>query len=132
MARKIVFYDGDCGFCNRTVQIILRDERRAELFFSPLQSEFSEAFFPEHGQPAPSLDTFYFFDGQKFYDRSTAALRLIPHLKWYWQPARIVWIIPKKVRDRAYDFIAARRRRLAGSFCVIPDHAQYDRFLHVG
>ena len=40
----IVFYDGDCGLCNRVVQFILRNERNQKLVFCALQSEFGSNF----------------------------------------------------------------------------------------
>lgn len=128
MQQQIVFYDGECGFCNRTVQFVLRHERRELLHFSALQSDYATAFFKERGLTA-DFSTFYFFDGSQLHTRSTAALKVLTHLKWYWQFARIGWLVPLKWRDGMYNFIAQRRKRIAGNYCVVPTQNQQQRFL---
>ena len=125
----IVFYDGDCGFCNKSVQLILNNERSPEIRFSALQSDFSRAFFESRGLPEPDLSTFYFYNGSKLYQKSAAAFRVLAYLKWYWQILQVFRIIPTFLADRVYDFIARRRKKLAGDFCALPDAEQRKRFL---
>lgn len=127
--QNIVFYDGDCGLCSTSVQFILKHEKGKEIKFSPLQSEFTKKFFEEHNYPQPDLSTFYFFTNNKLYQKSCAALKVVPFLKWYWQPLRILVILPKFIRDKFYDFIAERRKKLGGSFCVIPTEENQKRFI---
>lgn len=33
---KVVFYDGDCGLCQRSVAAIVKVDSKKELFFAPL------------------------------------------------------------------------------------------------
>ena len=47
---KILFYDGDCGFCNKSVQFVLKYENRSEIYFSALQSDFSRDFFQQQSK----------------------------------------------------------------------------------
>jgi predicted DCC family thiol-disulfide oxidoreductase YuxK len=126
--RKIVFYDGDCGFCNRTVQFILNNEKGTVLHFCALQSEKALLLFEQHGQPPPDMSTFYFFD-VRFYSKSTAAIRLSMYLRFPYFLGYLAWIIPRFVRDAAYDVIAKRRQRLAGGFCAVPTPEQGKRFI---
>jgi predicted DCC family thiol-disulfide oxidoreductase YuxK len=96
--KTIVFYDGDCGFCNRVVGFILKNEKDQRIFFAALHSDFATKFLT---QKTDKIDpnTFYFFDGKVLYTKSTAALKLLKHLKWYWQLLSIFWIFPKILRD---------------------------------
>lgn len=128
--KLIVFYDGECGFCNKSVQFILKNTSTNDLFFSSLQSDFSINFFHNHHFPKPDLSTFYFFEEGKIYSKSTAALRIVPKLKWYFQLLRIGYLIPKFLRDKLYDVIAKRRNRLAPSFCAMPTVEERKRFLN--
>lgn len=127
--KKIVFYDGDCGFCNQTVQFILNHEKDHSIYFSAIQSSFSSAFFHSNNLPTPDLSTFYFFDGNQLHDKSSAAFRVLKHLKWYWQILRIFQFLPIQLRDFVYDFIAKRRHRIAGRYCVMVDETNLARFL---
>ncbi len=127
--QQIVFYDGDCGFCNRSVQFILEHEKSHHICFSALQSGFARDFFARHQFPAPDLSTFYYWNGEKLYSRSTAALKVLNELKAPWKLLKIGYIFPRPLRDKMYDFIAARRHRLSKGFCALPDQEQRKRFL---
>ena len=78
---NIVFYDGECGFCNRTVQFILKHERNQQILFSSLQSDFSKDFFKENNFPTPDLSTFYFFTEGVLLQKSTGGLKVLVFLK---------------------------------------------------
>jgi predicted DCC family thiol-disulfide oxidoreductase YuxK len=129
MSFPIVFYDGDCGFCNRTVQLILDNERSEEIRFSALQSDFAKQFFRERGLPQPDLSTFYFWDGQQMLERSTGALRVARRLKFPFSWLAAFKIVPRALRDGVYNWIAARRQKLANSQCALPTPEQRKRFL---
>lgn len=125
----VVFYDGDCGFCNKSVQFILRNERKSAIFFSAIQSNYTKALFENNHWPRPDLSTFYFLKDEVLYSKSTAALKVIPYLRWYYQILRIGWVIPALLRDKLYDFVAKRRTKLAKGFCVLPSTNERQRFL---
>ncbi len=127
--KKIVFYDGDCGFCNKSVQFILRFEKDKSIQFAALQSSFAERYFEENLLPKPDLSTFYFSDGDELFEKSDAALRVAKNLKFPVSLVRFFWIIPQFIRDKVYDFIAKRRQRLSNGFCVIPEKEDRKRFI---
>ena len=127
--RKIIFYDGECGFCNLSVQFVLNHERNNDIYFSSLQSDYASVFFKSLELPNPDLSTFYFFNNGVLFEKSTAALKVLPNLKWYLQIAVIGWIVPRFLRDKLYDFVAKRRKKLAKGFCVLPTIEQQQRFL---
>lgn len=125
----ILFYDGSCGFCNRSVQFVLQHERRPIIHFAAIQSEFAARFFKEKGVEV-DLSTLYFWDQQELTERSSGALRVTRFLK---MPYRLFFaglIVPRFIRNGIYNFIARRRHRIAGSFCVIPEPEQKKRFLY--
>lgn len=129
MTEKIIFYDGDCGLCNRSVQFVLKHERSTQIRFSALQSGFAQRFFREHQFPPPDMSTFYFYAGNRLYQKSTAAFKVIPYLKWYLQPLRVVALLPVFLTDPVYNFIAKRRKKIGGTFCVLPSTENRQRFL---
>ncbi|WP_343605115.1 DCC1-like thiol-disulfide oxidoreductase family protein [Fluviicola sp.] len=129
MNKPIIFYDGDCGFCNRTVQFVLDHEKNHEVHFCALQSDFAKAFFRQQGIEEMDLSTFYFWDTNQLNNRSTAALKVMNYLRFPYQFGKIGWLVPRFLRDGVYAFIAKRRMRLAGSFCALPTPEQRIRFL---
>jgi predicted DCC family thiol-disulfide oxidoreductase YuxK len=126
----IVFYDGDCGFCNRVVQFVLKHEKNESIYFSALQSDFAKQFLEAKiGSGNIDPNTFYLFNGKKISSKSNAALTLLSFLKWPWQFLNVLWIFPKFFRDWCYVQIALHRHRLAPKGCFLPDERQRIRFL---
>lgn len=130
MDRKVVFYDGDCGFCNRSVQFILDHEKGDELHFCALQSGIAQDFFQKREFPKPDLSTFYYWDGERLWERSSGALRVSRLLKWPWNWLSVFLIIPRFIRDGVYNAVAARRHKLANAQCALPTPEQRKRFIN--
>lgn len=125
---KIIFYDGDCGFCNRAVSYVLKRDSTKSLEFSSLQSDHAQKFFKERNFPPADLSTFYFFEEGNLYERSTAALKVVKYFSWYHQWMRLGWIFPRFIRDGVYNFIAKRRRKISKGYCVMPSPEEMQRF----
>lgn len=115
---RIVFYDGDCGFCNSSVQFILNN-KKSVFYFAPLQSETGKKILDKHGITV-NLDTVYFLKNGKVYDRSSAALQIARGLKGLWPMLFALNIIPKFIRDPFYNVIARYRHRIRAGYCMLP------------
>ena len=125
----LVLYDGSCGFCNRSVQFILKNEEVNTLYFASLQSETATKLFDSLSISEPDLNTFYFYSNGILHERSSAAIHVSKFLK---KPYRFIsffsWI-PTLLRDGIYRIISKNRHRLAKEYCYIPKKEQKDRFL---
>jgi predicted DCC family thiol-disulfide oxidoreductase YuxK len=134
--RHLVLYDGVCGLCDRTVQLLLRADRRGVLTFAPLQGETAPAILRRHaiGDALQSLVLIRDpgTDGETAFTRSRAAFRIGAALGGLWRV--LAWarfVVPRPLADRAYDFVAARRYRWFGRFdaCRLPEPGVRERFL---
>lgn len=126
---KIVLYDGDCGFCNRTVAYVIKKDRTCKIKFAAIQSDFAKHYFQQRNWPKPDLSTFYYIVGKKRYEKSTAALKVAQSFNWINQLFQIGWIVPRFFRDLLYDLVARHRRKIARNYCFFPNEAQKSRFL---
>jgi len=108
----IVFFDGDCGLCNRTVRFLLDHDRRGRLRFAPLQGHTAAERLTL--RPGAPLDTLYLVDHQGTHDRSTAALRVAGHLGGAWRVLRLLLLVPRPLRDGVYRLVARYRHRPVG------------------
>ena len=115
--KDIIFYDAACPLCSRVVRFILKYERNENILFSALQGEHARSFLPLEGIDHIDMKTFYLFKAGTIYERSTAALCLIPYLKWYFNIFLIFWIIPKALRDFVYILVSKYRYRLFKDRC---------------
>jgi predicted DCC family thiol-disulfide oxidoreductase YuxK len=132
----VLLYDGTCGFCAESVQLVLRHDRRKTLRFAALQGEFGAAVRTRH----PSLewvDSIVWVEPaapgapERVLVRSDAALRVAKYLGGWLTPARIGALVPRPIRDRAYDLVARHRHRLLahGPSCLVPSPEVRGRFL---
>lgn len=126
---QIVFYDGDCGFCNRSVAFILKNDKTRSIKFAAIQSDFTNMLFRDKGWPAPDLSTFYFYENAGIFEKSTGALKVAKYLKFPYTLMLAFWIIPPFIRNYVYNVIAKRRRNLSKDYCVMPSIEERKRFI---
>lgn len=127
---KIVFYDGDCGFCNRSVSFVLKHDVTRSIYFSALQSDFTKEIFADRNWPEPDLSTFYFLESGELYAKSSAAFRVVKYFPWHKKWLRIFRFLPRGFTDWVYDQVAKRRTRISKGYCVIPNEEQRQRFIN--
>jgi predicted DCC family thiol-disulfide oxidoreductase YuxK len=127
----VVLFDGVCNFCNGTINFLIRMDKQARLRFAPLQSQSGKALLERHQLPGDFIGSFILVEKSKVYQKSTASLKLLPYLSWYWQWARLGWIVPRFLRDCVYDLIARNRYKWFGKkeACMIPSPEVRSRFL---
>ena len=126
----IVLFDGDCGLCNASVNFIIDRDPAAIFQFAPLQSDLGRQLLLEHRLDPSPIDTLVLVEDGLAYVRSTAALRICRHLRWPWPLLRALAIIPRPLRDLAYNWVARHRKRWFGDGknCRISDPLRVHRF----
>ncbi|WP_299707317.1 thiol-disulfide oxidoreductase DCC family protein [uncultured Pontibacter sp.] len=127
----IVFYDGTCGFCQASIQLALRYNKRQNLHFAALQSGLVEQIVPQEQIPTPLPDSILFYENGRLYTESEAALRIARHLNFPWAVLYYFRFIPLSFRDFVYRFIAKHRYRIAGrdEACLLPSPEERARFV---
>lgn len=126
---QIIFYDGDCGLCHRSVAYVLKHERDKTIFFASIQSDFTKQLFKSKGWKEPDLSTVYFLEKGDLFEKSAAALKVCKYLKSPRSWLTVFFIVPKFIRNAVYDFIAKRRKRIVKEYCVMPTPEDRVRFL---
>ena len=106
----VILFDGECGFCARTVRFITRRDPRAHFRFAALQSVEGRALLAQHGLPADQLDSVVLIEDGVVFTRSTAALRICCRLSGAWPVFAVFLVLPPTWRDWIYDLIARHRR----------------------
>ncbi len=132
----VLLYDGTCGFCADSVQLVLRNDRRGTLKFAALDSAFGRAVRIRHPELA-SVESVVWYEpgpsgaGERILTRSSAALRVARYLGGRWRLLTAARLIPAAIRDMAYDLVARHRHKLSrgGPHCVVPTQEQRARFL---
>lgn len=109
--KKIVFYDSECGVCDRFVQWLATDH--SDLYFAPLGGITATSLSIE------DTDTVVYFDGIMIWKRSDAILRIIEDRSKAWHAlAKIISLIPRPILDSAYNLFARFRKKIKLQQCV--------------
>jgi predicted DCC family thiol-disulfide oxidoreductase YuxK len=120
--QPILLFDGVCNLCHGSVLFVLRHERRPELRFCALESEAGAQLLTRHGIGSDYRGSLVVIEAGRVFLKSDAALRVASYLKWPWSWGRAAVILPRGLRDWAYDVIARNRYRWFGRHdaCLLP------------
>ena len=127
---RILFYDGECGICTRSVRFLMKRDRQQRLRFAPLQGETAQSLLPEALRK--DLSTAVYRQSEAVtYLRSDAALHALidtgSALRFI---AKVSLWIPQGFRDVCYNWIARNRAKLSPkSSCPMPTEQQRRQLL---
>ncbi|TKH38835.1 thiol-disulfide oxidoreductase DCC [Paenibacillus polymyxa] len=129
---SIVLVDGVCHFCQGATHFIIKRDPKGIFHFGSLQSEVGQELLRAGGLSADQLDTFVLIEDGTYYTRSTAALRIAKRLRFPYPLAYVFILIPRFVRNAAYNWVARNRYRWFGKDeedqCQIPPPEIRKRF----
>lgn len=132
---RIVFYDGECGFCQFSVQTIISLDSDARISFAPLQGETAKKVLPEELRRDAALQTMVYAEEQHnasyvLHTESTAVLAVLSELGGLWWCLSWLRIIPSALRDPVYRVVAKNRGKLASRVsCRVLSEEEQSRFL---
>ncbi len=127
--KHIIFFDGSCGLCHRSVQFILSRDKKELFHFSPLDSQYSSKALVNVDS---SADTFYLKSDEIIYQKAEAWIKTLFLLGGTWKLIAIALKqIPTATLDIVYDFIAKYRKQIFGTKtnCDLLSKDQKNRFL---
>jgi len=127
----ILLFDGVCNLCNSSVQFVLDRNKKENIQFASLQSDFGQKMLSEINLPADYTSSLVLIEEGKSYVKSDAALQLAKHLNGLWKIGSVLMFFPKFIRNPVYDWIAKNRYKWFGKkeVCWIPETKWQPRFL---
>jgi predicted DCC family thiol-disulfide oxidoreductase YuxK len=126
--REVVFFDGDCLFCQARVRWLRARDRDQQLSFAPLQGDVAARVLAGTGLLGRStkigrpdeieLSTMVFVIGvdsllPEIFVKSRAVAAVAARLPFPWRLGGLVALVPRFVADAGYDWVARRRHRWA-------------------
>ena len=127
----VVIFDGVCNLCAHSVKFILSHESSPTLRFVALQSGAGTQLMREFGFSPEDAKTFVLVAGGQPYVKSDAAIRIASYLRGGWRLLGALRIVPRPIRDWAYDVVARNRYRWFGraESCMVPTPELRARFI---
>lgn len=129
---RIVFYDGNCGFCLFWVRVLLQADKKKTLMFSSLQSPLGQQTLLSMGLSTQNLTTLVYFSHNRYYTSSDAVIQIAREIHPVTRILVIFKLIPRKTRNKIYDLIA-RKRHLFNrkrDVCIKTPDKYTKRFIH--
>lgn len=128
--KPVIVFDGECVLCSRFAQFVLRRDKQKRFRLLAAQTPLGSALYQHYGfNPSRYETNILLWKGQATF-KSDAALTILQLLGFPWRLAVVLRVVPKFLRDRCYDWIAANRLRWFGSrSCFVPSQTEADRFL---
>jgi predicted DCC family thiol-disulfide oxidoreductase YuxK len=128
----IFFYDGNCGFCKKSVQILMDLDKNNVLRFAPLQGDTAGIYLEEKDRE--DLKSSVYFDSKlcESHLNSDAVLKALQatdpqgFLKFF---VSLAFLVPKPIRDFCYGIVANTRSFLAPTHCTVLSPLQREKIL---
>ncbi len=130
-----MFYDGQCGLCDRIVQFLLRADRKEQFLFAPLQGTTAVTVLKDLPDEYKTVDSLVLVENyqqpdQRFYVMGRGAFRILWILGGWWMLLGWIAFLPPILYDWGYRMVARNRHRLfTGDVCELPDPNKRKRFL---
>ena len=127
----LILFDGICNLCTGWVLFLIRMDKKKIFHFASLQSEIAKSLLIKHKIPFDKIETIIYIKNELIFDQSTAVLEILKDLGGIGKIGVVFHLIPRRIRDYLYRFIANNRYRLFGkrSTCMVPTHELEKRFL---
>jgi predicted DCC family thiol-disulfide oxidoreductase YuxK len=130
-AKNILLFDGICNLCNGFVRFIIKRDSSRTFKFAALQSDSGQRWLKHFGLSRDQFDSFVLIQGNAYYLKSTAVLKMFKELGGIWRMFYIFILLPVRFRNFFYNLIAKSRYKIFGKRreCMIPTRELMERFL---
>ena len=130
--KKIILFDGVCNLCDSAVQFVIQHDTKDVFRFVALQSELGQEILHHIGINPNNIDSIILYEpGVAYYYKSQAALQIAKSLGGYFHFGTIFRIIPTRISNQLYDYIAKNRYKWYGKKdnCLLPTKELQSKFL---
>ena len=122
--KSIIFFDGYCTLCNRSVDWVMRKDKKQVFQFASLQGNTAAKLL---GARLEGLDSVVFYADGKVYSHYQAVGLICKKLPFPYTMGLVFYILP----DFIYNWIARNRYQWFGKrdSCRLPDASEGERLL---
>ena len=130
MKEKIIFFDGQCNFCDGTISFIMRNNSKNSLKFCWLQSDKAKNILKNYGVKI-NLDYIIYLKENKIFTAERAIIELSKELDFPYNLFKYLDLFPNFISNCFYQLVAKNRYRLFGkkNQCELPDKDKLKKFI---
>ena len=120
----VLFFDGDCGFCNQSVRRLARWDREGVIHYAPLQGKLaSKHGLGSHLEGSEASMVMLNEEDGTVLMHSDGMLQILRILGGAWRLFLFIGWFPKSFRDKLYRCLARNRHRIRSTnaqVCEMP------------
>ena len=128
---RVIVFDGVCNWCNAWIRFAIDHDPQRKFKLGTLQSEQAKQILEELQLSTEDFETFLLLERTRVFTKSTAVLRIVRHLSGLWPLLYLCIVVPRPLRDAAYNFVARNRYKWMGKAdaCRVPTPNERARFV---
>lgn len=129
--RALVVFDGDCAMCSGSARMILKRDRRGRFRVAAARSPLGRALYAHYGLDAEDPSSMMLLQDGVVRLRSDAVIRIAEGLGGAGRLAGLLRLIPHRLRDALYGWVARNRTRFmrGAPVCALPSTLDPERIL---
>jgi len=130
-SQPILVFDGHCVLCSAAVQFVLKYDRQRRVRFIIAQSPLGAALYQHYSLQSQDYETNIVLENGRALTKSESSIRIFELVGLPWSLMSVFRLVPRFLRDRAYELIARNRLKWFGArqTCYLPSPEVSARFL---
>ena len=113
--KNTILFDSKCNLCSKTVKRVVKLDKNKLFTFISNKSEYGKNIISKNNLNSVTTETIVLFTTEnKFLIKSDAAISIAVKLNPLFLIFNTLFIVPKKIRDRVYDYVAKNRYKWFG------------------
>jgi predicted DCC family thiol-disulfide oxidoreductase YuxK len=130
MEKHTIIYDGECGFCNRFIVFIAKNDTENVFRFTPNHSILAKSIFEKQKlNPKFSEETIFLQTETILYTKGKAIKEIFKQIPKYRYIYFLLLFINKHLIDLGYTFFAKIRKKIHLNNCEIPSKSITEKFI---
>ena len=111
---KFVYFDGVCGLCDWSVNLLVKMDTQKNLKFSSLQGKSGQILLSDLKIDLNEFNTVLFKVNDQVYTKSTAVFKIIQSIGGFFKILLIFNLLPTRFNDWIYGKVAKYRYKYFG------------------
>ena len=127
----LIIYDGNCGFCNKTVMFVVKNDVNNCFKFVSNSSDFGKDLLQKFQILGVEQSTIILVENEsKIYTKSVGIKKVLLKIPHYKMIGYLMFLFPKRLSDYIYDLISKNRKLIIkNSTCEIPNSEIRKKFI---
>jgi predicted DCC family thiol-disulfide oxidoreductase YuxK len=106
-----IIFDGECGFCNKIIMFIARNDKNNTFKFISSLSELGTKILLMNKIKGMEKSTIILVENEnEIYTKSLAIRKVLLKITYYKMVGYLMFLFPKKLSDYVYDLISKNRK----------------------